>query len=273
MSNLVRFFGLLYNISLKLYPAKFRTDFSEEMQYTFAEASQEVGYSAAKVLALYLRELFEWPGSVLREHLRAREWRLAIPQKHDHISKQFLIWIFASILGFGALGVAFILFTAVLSISGNVATMLIISIPIGLSQWFALRRMFPVSPLWIFTILAGLLLTFVLYKAIPEGLWLMFDDESIAVMTLTYLVFGFAIALPQWLILRQWFSKSSIWVLGSSLGVALSFWLVISSELVNRSGIVSYCLAALLYAITTGLVLVRLLSRHHKSGASVVNTL
>lgn len=273
MSILARLFGLLYIISLKLYPAKFRTDFSEEMQYVFTEASREAGNSAGKMVALCLRELLDLPGSVMREHLQARKWRLAMSQKYDHLRKQFLIWILANTLAFGALGASLLLFPSIMSISSIVAITLLISIPICLSQWLALRRLFPASPLWILTIFAGLLLAYVFNKAISEGLWLTIDDESIAVLTLVYLVIGFAIGLPQWLILRQWFSKSSIWLLGSSLGVALGFWLVLATNLIHWSEIVSYFVVVLLYASATGLVLVRLLSHHHKSRVSVVNTL
>jgi hypothetical protein len=61
-------------------------------------------------------------------------------QKLGYSSKQFLIWFFANILGFGALGASILVFPSILGISGFFTTTFIIAIPISLAQWIALRR-------------------------------------------------------------------------------------------------------------------------------------
>ena len=184
------------------------------------------------------------------------------------LNKQFLIWVLANILGFGALGVMHLLSPPIMMFSGRfaeIATALAISIPIGLAQWIALRRILQTSVLWILTILIGLLLTVFIFRVIPDGLWLEVDDESIAALTIPYLVGGFAIGLPQWLILRRQLSRSSIWLLGSSIGTAGSIWLILVTGLINRSGIISFIIAVLVYSIVTGLVLSWLLIYRNQS--------
>ena len=192
-------------------------------------------------------------------------------QQSGYISKPFLIWIFANILGFSALAISLLVLPSLMSISGIVVSTLIISIPISLAQWIALRRIFPISILWILTIPIGLLLVVLIYQVIPDGLWQIVEDESPAVLTVSFLIMGFAIGLPQWLILRRQFSSSSIWLLGSSIGVAVGFGLVIATDLINQSEIISYIVVVLVYAITTGLILSRLLAYHNQSQTNVVN--
>ena len=179
--------------------------------------------------------------------------------------KQFSIWIIANILGFGALGASLLVFPSIMSISGFVPSTLIITLPIALAQWLALRRILQTSILWVLTTPIGLLLAISIIRVIPAGLWQVVDDESIAALTPVGLWIGFAIGLPQWLILRRQLSKSSIWLLGSSIGVAAGFWTIIVTDLVNRSGIIAYIVGALVYSIVTGLVLSGLLAYQNRS--------
>ena len=152
-----------------------------------------------------------------------------------------------------------------MSISGFVSTTLIITIPIALAQWIALRRILQTSILWILTIPIGLLLAILINRVIPEGLWQVVDGESIAALTAGYHLIGFAIGLPQWLILRRQLPKSSIWLLGSSIGVAMGFWIILATDLINQSGIISYIVGVLVYSIVTGLVLTGLLANQNRS--------
>ncbi len=190
------------------------------------------------------------------------------------LSKQFLIWVLANVLGFGALGIMHLLSPPIIfsGLYATIATALAITIPIGLAQWIALHRILQTSVLWILTILIGLLLTVLIMRVIPDGLWLGADDESIAALTIPYLVGGFAIGLPQWLILRRQLSRSSIWLLGSSIGTAGSIWLILVTGLINRSGIVSFIIAVLVYSIITGLVLSWLLVYNNQSQSNLAST-
>ena len=59
----------LYTLLLHLYPANFRHEFSGEMAQVFQDASrqaQQIGLRC--LLAFFLKELFELPGSLLSEH-------------------------------------------------------------------------------------------------------------------------------------------------------------------------------------------------------------
>jgi hypothetical protein len=64
----------VYHVLLAFYPSEFRTEFSQEMRDVFETALTEVqhrGWGAS--WWMFWREIRDWPGSVLREHLRV--WR------------------------------------------------------------------------------------------------------------------------------------------------------------------------------------------------------
>ncbi len=192
-------------------------------------------------------------------------------KESDNISKTFVIWIFANLLGFTVLAASLFVMPFLKSIPGRAASTLIITIPISLAQWIALRRSIPISILWILTMPVGLLLAFLIYRVIPEGLWQIVDDESTTVLVVGFLVMGFAIGLPQWFILRRQFSNSSIWLLGSSVGIGAGFGLVLATGLINQSELIAYIVVVLMYAIATGLILAWLLTNHSQSQDNLVN--
>ena len=72
-----------------------------------------------------------------------------------YLIKQFLRCIFANILGFIALAITLLLLPSLMSIKSIVVPILIISLPISLAQWIVLRRIVPVSVLWVLTIPCG----------------------------------------------------------------------------------------------------------------------
>jgi hypothetical protein len=219
---------------------------------------------------LLWREIRDWPGVVLQEHLRV--WRLAMTQKSDFSRKPFVIWIVMNSLGFGALGVALLLLPSLTTISGFLGTILIISIPISLAQWIALRQIFPVSILWIISIPIGFLIYILLFREIVDGkLWQTAYDVSFFVEVPGFFVPGLLIGIPQWIILRQQFTNSIIWLLGSSVGTAAGFWLVLATDFVNQSPTISYIVAAIVYTTATGLVLLRLFTHHQKHQINMVN--
>jgi hypothetical protein len=162
----------------------------------------------------------------------------------------FLGWILANLLGVAALGALIVILPFLTTIPGMVASALIIGLPIGLAQWIALRRLAPISFLWIFTISIGLLLGLVILRAVPKV-----DDESIAALTAGVAVMGFTTGLIQWFLLRRQFTKSLVWLLGSTVGISLGPVLVLASGLIDQSGFISVILVLLLYATATGLAL------------------
>ena len=61
----------VYRVLLVFYPSEFRAEFGEEMQNVFATALTEAQRPSHATI-LFTRELRDLPGSVWREHLRAR---------------------------------------------------------------------------------------------------------------------------------------------------------------------------------------------------------
>jgi hypothetical protein len=178
-------------------------------------------------------------------------------------------WIVANLLGVAAIG-GLTLIPFLTSIPGVLVSSLIIGLPIGFAQWIALRRVAPISVLWVLTVSAGLLLGLV---AIPilGGIWGSLDDESVLSLTAAYTTIGLLVGMAQWLFLRGHFTKSLAWLLGSAVGLGLGIGLVLVSNLIHQSGIASIILVAFVYAIATGLVISWLPSSHRKTESNLVN--
>jgi len=188
-----------------------------------------------------------------------------VAREVDNARGPFMVWIIGNFLGVAALG-ALILFAPFLkTIPGLLTSTLIIGFPIGLAQWIALRRVAPISILWVLTISVGLLLALLLVRAMPERTWDVVDDESIAALAVSYATIGLTVGLIQWSLLRRQFSRSLVWLLSSSVGTGLGSALVLASGLINQSGIISVLLAVLIYASATGLTLEWLNHRRDKS--------
>jgi hypothetical protein len=151
------------------------------------------------------------------------------------------------------------------SIQSDVVSVIIFSVPISLAQWLALRRISDTSFLWVLTVPVGIQLYLLIYRFIPDGLRQIVDGESLTALTTAYILIGFTVGLLQWFILRRQFSGSSLWLLGSSVGVGFSFWLILATNLINQSGIISFIVGVLVYTIVTGLILIKLLAHHYQS--------
>lgn len=255
----------IYQMLLWLYPAKHRRAYAEPMLQHARDLSRSARQRGSwHILVLCLSLLKDGIVNAGIEHLEAS-------MMVNNRSKPFLIWIFANILGCGALAASLFVSPYLMSLSGIVLTAFIVSFPISLAQWIALRRFFPTTILWIITIPVGLIIILQMYQVIPMGTWQQVDDESTAVLTLLFLGIGFAIGLPQWLILRRQFSGSSIWLLGSSVGLGLGFGFVLATDLINQSGFVSAIAVLFSYTVVTGIVLARLLAYHNKRQGNLAN--
>ena len=180
-------------------------------------------------------------------------------------------WIVANLLGVAAIG-ALSLIPFLTSIPGMLVSSLIIGLPIGFAQWIALRRVAPISILWVLTISAGLLLGLVVINSpIPVLPWGFLDDESVLSLTAACTTIAFFVGLAQWLLLRGHFTKSLVWLLSSAVGLGLGTGLVLVSNLIHQSGLVSIILVALVYAIVTGLVISWLRASRRKTESNLVN--
>ena len=139
----------------------------------------------------------------------------------QRISKVRVIfgWVIANSLGVAVIG-AVSLTPFPTSILGLLLVSLVVGLPIGLAQWIALRRVAPISILWILTISAGLFLGFVaLETPIANKILGFTDDYSLLSYTAGYMIIGLLIGLAQWIFLRGHFSKSLVWPLCSAIGL------------------------------------------------------
>jgi hypothetical protein len=185
-------------------------------------------------------------------------------QNSSYLRKSFLLWVLANILGICAAAGIPLLLTTLRFPQNALVSVFIFCIPISLAQWLALRRVSHTSILWVLTIPVGILLNFLLIRLIPDGLNQFIDDESIGVLTATYTFIGFLVGLLQWFLLRRQFSGSSLWILGSTVALGFSFWLILATNLINRNGIISFIVGVLSYTFITGLILIRLLAKQHQ---------
>ena len=179
-------------------------------------------------------------------------------------------WIVANLLGVAAIG-ALSLIPFLTSIPGMLVSSLIIGLPIGFAQWIALRRVAPISILWVLTISAGLLLGLVVSPILAGIFWGFLDDESVLSLTAACTTIAFFVGLAQWLLLRGHFTKSLVWLLSSAVGLGLGTGLVLATNLIYQSGIISIILVVLVYAIATGLVMSWLPASHRKTESNLVN--
>jgi hypothetical protein len=180
-------------------------------------------------------------------------------------------WIVANSLGVAAIGALSLILPFLTSIPGMLVSSLIIGLPIGFAQWIALRRVAPISILWVLTISAGLLLGHVVSPILAGVFWGFLDDESVLSLTAAYTTIGLLVGLAQWLFLRGHFTKSLVWPLSSAIGLGLGTGLVLATNLIDQSGIVSIILVILVYAIATGLVISWLPASHRKTESHLVN--
>jgi len=179
-------------------------------------------------------------------------------------------WFVANILGVAAIFTLSLILPFLTSIRGMLVSSLIIGIPIGIAQWIALRRVAPISILWVLTISIGLFLGLVVIP-ILGGIWGFHDDESVLSLTAGYTTIGLLVGLAQWLFLPGLSTRSLVWPLSSAVGLGLGFGLVLASNLIYRSGIISFFLVALVYAIATGLVISWLPARRRQTESNLVN--
>jgi hypothetical protein len=177
-------------------------------------------------------------------------------QKESLLEKPFLLWMFANLGGFILLGLASIVVPLLISVRNVFTSTLVLTLPISIAQWLALRRFGHVSWLWILSLPVSLLASVLVMRHSPNiGLPFAVDDESPLALTTGYLIGGLLIGLPQWILLRPILSKASLWLLATAGGLALGSLVVLSTNLINISGFLSIVIVALFYAGFTGITL------------------
>lgn len=181
------------------------------------------------------------------------------------------IWMVANFLGVAVIGVFSLIPPILVPIRGIVVSSLLLGLPIGIAQWIALRRVAPISILWALTISAGLIVGLVVSPSIA-GFLGFHSDESVGALTAICTIIGLMVGLAQWVLLRGHFTRSLIWLLGSAAGLGLGTYLVLVSNLINQSGILSIILAVLVYGFTTGFVISWLPTYPRNAGSIVLNS-
>jgi hypothetical protein len=192
-------------------------------------------------------------------------------RKLYEVGRVILGWIVANLLGVAAIGVLVLILPFLTSIPGMLVSSLIIGLPIGFAQWIALRRVVPISILWTLTISAGLLLGLVVINSPISGIWGFLEDESVLSLTAAYTTIGLLVGLAQWLFLWGHFTRSLVWPLSSAVGLGLGIGLVLASNLIHQSEIISIILVFFVYTIATGLVKSWLPASHRKTESNLVN--
>lgn len=182
-------------------------------------------------------------------------------QVSSEIRKAFLIWFAANILGLTIPPLVLYLIPSFTAVTGLLSSVLIISLPLSIAQWIALRRISPVSALWTISLPASILVFVLIIREIPDRYWSAVYSEALISVVFVSMLVGLIIAIPQWLILRRKHNRASIWLLGTVFGIGLGAGVVLATNLVNRSGIAAYIITVLVYTVATGLSLSWLLMR------------
>jgi len=178
----------------------------------------------------------------------------------DRLQKPWTVilgWFIANLLAVAFVALVPYIFPPVLRLHGGMlVSSLIVGFPIGLAQWIALRRVAPISVLWIFSISLALPLGLtILNSPIFLGGLSLLDDESIIAFMIGYAVIGLVVGLIQWVFLRSHFAKPLVWPPVSAAGLGLGMGLVLA--MISPSGIAPVILGVLVYALATGAVISR----------------
>jgi hypothetical protein len=186
-------------------------------------------------------------------------------KRHHRAWEVILGWFIANLLAVAFIGLIPYMHLAVSpSSGGRLVSSLLIGLPIGIAQWLALRRVAPISMVWVLSVSVALPLAMeTLNSPVFLGAFSSLGDESVIVLTTGYCVVGLLTGLIQWVLLRGRLANAFLWPLGSAFGLGFGTGLVLVSDLVNQSGIASLVLVVLVYAIATG----PLISWMHKTGA------
>ena len=192
-------------------------------------------------------------------------------RKRFGVGGVILGWIVVNALGVAAIGVVVSIFPFLTSIHGIPVSSLMIGLPIGLAQWIGLRRVAPISILWVLTVSAGLLSGLVVVNSPIAGIWGFLDDESVLSLTAAYTTIGLLMGLAQWLLLQGHFTRAVVWPFSSAVGLGLGCGLVLASDLVYQSEVISIILVFLVYAIATGLAKAWLSASHKRTESDLVN--
>jgi len=141
---------------------------------------------------------------------------------------------------------------------------ILIGLSIGLIQWRLLRKIISIPSFWIFSIPTGILLTeliagIILWKmGINRGEFNFWENNPLPHALITA-IYGLVIGLIQVQLLKNHFTKSTIWIAASTLAWGVSI-LIISIKVTNDLFLfVTFILGLLLFGAITGATLMWIL--------------
>jgi hypothetical protein len=241
MSRKTRLAILMYSWLIRLYPVSFREEFGSEMTAVYSEKLTDAArVNQRGLLVIVLRELRDFPISLLRQH-----WRKFAQLESDLMTTYkkpnwlfYLAWIVLPTL---AIPIAFVLFSIILNLLvtsvgdyidvngerritedylGAYIIFPIISLLTGVVQYWLLRRFLPRMGWWVLATAAGWLLGFVLIFG-PFGVLAYFRTADPWVVDATFVVMGLSIGVGQWLLLRRRLPRAGWWIVGTAVGWGL----------------------------------------------------
>jgi hypothetical protein len=238
VSGRVRLITKLYRVLLAFYPARFRAEFGDEMRAVFEAAMLEAEKTdGPRMLALFAREIRDWPGAVWREHwsaLTEKELSVTTIQKPEW--SFYPAWIILTML---CVPIAFVLDLVILKvITGIVGDFIyvdgvrhitedylsmytffpVVGLLTGVLQYRLLHRYLPRMGWWVLATTGGWLLgALLLLISRRLDFW---TSESFDV-SLAFVVMGLSIGVGQWLLLRRRLPQAGWWIGANVVGWVL----------------------------------------------------
>ena len=257
-----------YATLIRLYPQPFRNEFEAEMKTVFSVAvSEAVNDNIISLAAVCLRELWDLPLSLFREHsLNHKQKEDLTMSNRANLSVGWafwLQWVLANIAGvvlvFAITGVLALIVKVVLGggAEDKVPFFPVVGIGLGIMQWLALRQRLPRAGWWILASIAGWIagfaMTGVVYLLTRSIVGEATNYEVVALIFA--LAIGASLGVTQWLVLRQSFSRTGWWVIANLVGWVVTF-LAVGKSLDRFVDLVSLSVVP---PAVTGLALVWLL--------------
>jgi len=267
----------LYSWLIRLYPASFRAEFEEEMMIVFNDMIEDAALlNQSHLLTIFLRELRDYPFSLLREY--CRNFSHLEPNLMTIIKKPewffYPAWILLTTL---CVPIAFLLYFAIIRVVIIFVGDFIylngvrhvtedylfpyifiptVGILMGVPQYGLLRNYLPRMGWWVPATAGGWLLGLVLillglFKTLTY-FWGAEKTYTSWAIDLAFIMFGLSIGFGQWLLLRRRLPRAGWWIGANVVGWGLvglitgdtmgQFWLI-------ALGLLPACVTAAMLAL------------------------
>ena len=269
----------LYSWLIRFYPASFREEFGSEMVTVFFEMTRgAVLNNNSQLLAIILREIRDYPFSLLREH-----WRNIHQMESNRMTtikkpEWFFIpaWIIFTAI---CVPIAFILYFAIIRFImifvGDIIYVngvrhitedylftylfpLIVGLLTGCLQYSLLRRYLPRMGWWVAATVAGwlgLVLILGIFSALAF-FWTA-DVANEILINWAFVALGLSIGVGQWLLLRRRLPRAAWWI-AANIGGWTLLGLIVGNGSLNQYMVLA---VGILPACVTAMALVLLMNQ------------